>query len=223
MDFGAMIGNSIEYAKDSVWGKWVKWVLLAISYIIFPLIMGYIVRIYRGVKPAPELENWGSMFIDGVKLFVIGLIYAIPVMLVFFIFGGAGIFGLMSAGNAPNDALIAAALGSLFLGIILAIIVGIIISLIAMIGTIRFARKDSMGEAFNISAILAHIGKIGWGSYIIALIVLWLVSFVFAFVIGLLSAIPVIGWIIALFLYPVFAIFTARYMTLIYESAPAPA
>lgn len=80
-----------------------------------------------------------------------------------------------------------------------------------------------MGQAFAFGAILEHIGKIGWGSYIIALIVLWIVGIVFGFIVGILVVIPVLGWLITLFLYPVWIIFTARYMTLIYESAPAPA
>ena len=42
-------------------------------------------------------------------------------------------------------------------------------------GAVRFARTDSFGEAFNFSAILAHIGRIGWGPYIVALIVLMVV------------------------------------------------
>jgi len=58
MDYGNMLGDSFSYAKDAVWGKWVQWILLAISTIIFPLIMGYVVRIYSGVKPAPEPGNW---------------------------------------------------------------------------------------------------------------------------------------------------------------------
>jgi hypothetical protein len=88
---------------------------------------------------------------------------------------------------------------------------------------IRFAQKDSIGQAFAFSAILEHIGKIGWGSYIIAIIVLWIAGIVFGFVVGLLVVIPVLGGLISLFLYPVWIIFAARYMTLIYESAPAPA
>jgi hypothetical protein len=103
------------------------------------------------------------------------------------------------------------------------IIVAIIISLVSAIGMIRFAQKDSVGQAFAFGAILEHIGKIGWGSYIIALIVLWIVGIVFSVITTILSAIPIIGWLIMLFLYPAWTIFAARYMTLIYESAPAPA
>jgi len=213
MDYGNMLGDSFSYAKDAVWGKWFQWILLVISTIIFPLIMGYVVRIYSGVKPAPEMGNWVGTFIDGIKLFIIGLIYAIPVFIVMAIF-------VIPAGMMSDPM---AALGTIGIGLLVMIVVAIIISLIAAIGMIRFAQKDSMGQAFAFGAILEHIGRIGWGSYIIALIVLWIVGIVFGFIVSILSMIPVLGWLIMLFLYPVWYIFVARYMTLIYESASAPA
>jgi hypothetical protein len=79
-----------------------------------------------------------------------------------------------------------------------------------------------MGEAFNFSAILDQIGKIGWGSYILALIVMFIVVGVIAII---LSIIPFIGWLLALIAAPALAIFSARYICLIYDSAvpPAPA
>jgi hypothetical protein len=210
-----MLGDSFSYAKDAVWGKWGRWILLVISTIIFPLIMGYMVRIYSGVKPAPEADNWVGMFIDGIKLLIIGIIYAIPVFIIM------AIFVIPAIMMGDGDPMLA--LGSLGIGMIIVFIVAIIISLISAIGMIRFAQKDSMGQAFAFGAILEHIGKIGWGSYIIALIVLWIVGIVFSVITTILSAIPIIGWLIMLFLYPVWTIFAARYMTLIYESAPAPA
>ena len=60
MDIGKTLNDSLEYAKDAVWGKWVRWLLLIISSIIFPLMLGYELEMYRGKKPAPEPENWGS-------------------------------------------------------------------------------------------------------------------------------------------------------------------
>ncbi len=213
MDYGNMLSDSFGYAKDAVWGKWVQWILLAISTIIFPLIMGYMVRIYSGVKPAPEAGNWVSMFIDGIKLLIIGIIYSIPVFIVMAIF--------VIPAAMMSDPM--AALGTVGLGLLLMVIVGIIISLIAAIGMIRFAQKDSIGQAFAFGAILEHIGKIGWVSYIIAIIILMVVGFVFGIIGGILSMIPVLGWLIMFFLYPAWYIFTARYMTLVYESAAAPA
>jgi len=213
MDYGKMLSDSFGYAKDAVWGKWVRWILLVISTIIFPLIMGYVVRIYSGAKPAPDVGNWVRTFIDGLKLFIIGIIYSIPVFIV------ALIFGVPAA--MVSDPMVA--IGTIGIGLLVMFIVGILVTLFSIIGIVRFARKNSMGQAFAFGAILQHIRKIGWGSYILALIILWVVALVFGFIAGLLAMIPFIGWLILLFLYPVWIIFVARYVALIYESAPEPA
>jgi len=220
MDYGKMLSDSFSYAKDAVWGKWVRWILLVISTIIFPLIIGYMVRIYSGAKPAPDAGNWVKTFIDGLKLIIIGIIYSIPVFIVALIFGGGT---LIFGGAAAMAGHPATAIGTIGIGLLVMIIVGILVSLISMIGIIRFARKNSMGQAFAFGAILEHIGKIGWGSYILALIILWVVALIFGLIVVVLSIIPFIGWLILLFLYPVWIIFVARYVTLIYESAPEPA
>ena len=224
MDFGNMLSDSLSYAKDAVWGKWVQWILLAISTIIFPLIMGYMVRIYSGIKPAPEVGNWVETFIDGLKFLVIGIIYGIPMFVITIIFM---VPALMAAIN--GDFMLA--LGSVGIGFLLLLVVGVIITLISAIGVIRFVHTDSMGQAFAFSAIFEHIGKIGWGSYIIALIILWIAGIVFDVIVLILATvfglIPFLGgllvWLIMLFLFPVWFIFAARYMALVYESAPAPA
>jgi len=218
VDFGLMLGNSYEYTKESIWEKWMKWLLLIICSIIFPLIMGYMMEIYRGKDPAPELENWGKLFVDGIKLFIVELIYSIPLILVALIFFGGSI--ALMAGGQGSDALMGAGIGMMLLGLIIFIILAIAIGLIAVFGGIRFARTDSFGEAFNISAIMAHIGAIGWLDYIIALIIVYIVVGVINIVLGM---IPYIGWILSLLIMPVISIFVARYVTQIYDSASAPA
>ncbi|MDN5341036.1 MAG: hypothetical protein PWQ30_2145 [Euryarchaeota archaeon] len=146
-------------------------------------------------------------------MFVITIIFMVP--------------ALMAAIN--GDFMLA--LGSVGIGFLLLLVVGVIITLISAIGVIRFAHTDSMGQAFAFSAIFEHIGKIGWGSYIIALIILWIAGIVFDVIVLILATvfglIPFLGgllvWLIMLFLFPVWFIFAARYMALVYESAPAPA
>lgn len=218
MDYGSMLGNAFEYAKEAVMGKWVKWILLIISSIIFPLILGYIMEIFRGKDPAPELEDWGKLFIDGIKLFIVWLIYMIPLFLVFLIFFGGSI--ALMIGGQGSDAIMGAGIGLMLIGLIIYFILSIAIYLIAFFGFIRFARTDSFGEAFNISAILAHIGRIGWLDYIIALIIIYVIFNVITMVLGM---IPVIGKPLLMVILPVILIFAARYMTQIYESASAPA
>jgi hypothetical protein len=214
MEIGEMLGNSFEYTRDGLMGKWMKWILLVICTIIFPLIGGYQVRIYKGTTPAPELDDWVGLFIDGIKLLIIQIIYAIPVILVGIFLGVGSFFVITTVDHTPN----VGGIGALLLGVLIMIILAIIISLIAIIGVVRFARTNSMGEAFNFSAILQTIGNIGWVEYIVALIVLWIVMIVLSFILGILVGIPIIGWIIYFFALPALTIFSARYMTLLYES-----
>lgn len=81
MDYGNMPGDSFSYAKDAIRGKWFQWILLAISTIMFPHIMGYAVHVYNGVKPALEIGDLAEMFIDGIKLLIIGIIYPVLVFM----------------------------------------------------------------------------------------------------------------------------------------------
>lgn len=212
MDFGQMLTESYEYAKEALWGKWEKWIFLIVSAIIFPLLLGYTMEIMRGKKPAPPLENWGKLFIDGLKLFVVGIIYAIPVIILAIILIGGSILLFMN----PNA--LVEAISTFFLGIIIIIIVAIVIIMISTMGNVRLSRTGRMGEAFNFHAIFEHIGKIGWGSYFVALLVMFIV-------IGIIEAIvvfiPVVGWLLSLILTPAYSIFTSRYITQIYDSVPA--
>ncbi|HMA04976.1 MAG TPA: DUF4013 domain-containing protein [Methanomicrobiales archaeon] len=216
MDIGKILNDSLGYAKDAVWEKWVRWLLLIISSIIFPLILGYELEVYRGKKPAPEPTNWGGLFIDGIKLFIIELIYLIPTFIVLFLTVGAAALAVTSPAVAM------AMWGTFAAGIIITLVIAFITGLFLAIGAIRFARTGRMGEAFNFSAILEKIGKIGWGSYILALIVVAVVAGVIGFI---LSVIPIIGILLVLIAAPALAIFSARFITLVYDSVPdaAPA
>ncbi|RXE56449.1 hypothetical protein ABH15_10245 [Methanoculleus taiwanensis] len=231
MDYGNVIGQSIDYAKEGLVGKWGRWIILIVLSLIqiftlflVPLYTGYMVRVYGGAKPAPEVDQWGKLFVDGWKLNIIGLIYMIPVLIVLFIFGGFAALSAIASETAGGDpSAAAAAVASLLGGILVAIIVAVIISFIATFGMLRFAHTESFVQAFNFSAILEHIGKIGWGSWIIAVIILFVLSFIYGLIAGILSMIPIIGWIIELFLAVAFSVFMARYFAIVYESEPAPA
>ena len=203
-----LFSDSFNYSKEAVVGKWMKWVLLIISVIIFPLIMGYELMIMRGEKPAPELGNWGKLFIDGILYTIIGLIYAIPIIIVAILTMGSGFFAIMA-----NET---AGIGLILVGLVITLIVAILISLISTIASVRFARTGKFGEAFNFGEILAKIKSIGWVNYFIQILVL---GIVLTILIAILNMIPVIGQIIYFILLPVIAIFSSRYVCLIYDSA----
>ncbi len=223
MDYGSMLGDSFAYAKEAVMEKWVKWILLAIPF----MTPGYSIQVYKGIKPAPEVNDWFKNFIDGIKLFIVGFVYAIPLIILAVIFFIGVIIAAIGASSAQDtSSIVLGAIGAAFIGVLIFIILLIAILLLLPIAYIRFARTDSFGEAFNFGAILAHIGKIGWVSYVIALIVGFIVLIIFEILImipyAILMMIPFVGFLLALLWSLIMAvpvgIFGARYITQIYDS-----
>lgn len=208
MNYSHIFEDSFEYVKDALWGKWVRWLLLIVCTIIFPLFLGYIMEIMRGKKPAPELENWGRLFVDGLKFFVVAIIYSIPVIIVLALFAGATMFTMMI-----NPTLF---LGWMFIGMAIANVVAFIVLIFASIALVRFSRMQSFEEAFNFKAIFEHIEKIGWVKYLLGLLLVFVAIMVVNYIIQL---IPFIGGLLNFILNPAYGIFFARFITLLYDSA----
>lgn len=237
-----MLDDSFAYAKDGVWEKWSRWLLLIVSMLIFPLILGYTVRIYRDEKPAPEPKEWLALFFDGLKLLLVQVIYILPVILLVIIAFIPLISTLVTSGilsqnfSSMSDsqferwldshpALIPELLvtgGFMVVLLMVAIILAIIITLFSFLGVVRFARTERISEAFNFSAILAHIGRIGWVNYILALIIIGIIGFIFSMILNFFSIIPIVGIFIELIvmaiLYVPFILFSARFSACVYNA-----
>jgi hypothetical protein len=155
MDLGSMLDDSFAYAREGVWEKWRRWVLLILCMIIFPLILGYMVRIYRGEKPAPEPADWGTLFVDGLKLLLVQIIYLLPVILLVILAFVPMVSTLLTSGLLSQDfgsmsdsqterwlsshpELLSAA-GLMVLLLLIAIVLAIIISVFSFLGVGRFA------------------------------------------------------------------------------------
>jgi hypothetical protein len=226
MDIGNVVSESFDYTKEGLWGKWTRWILMIIASIIFPFMMGYILRIYRGQKPAPEIDNWGTLFIDGLKFLIIAVVYAIPVIIVL-LFSFMPFISVMAKEMPPSAfvggsqmapvmtvAMSKAIAGFLF-GFVVLVVLSIIIALVEYIGVIRFARTGNIGEAFNFFEIFAQIERIGWLNYIVSLIIM-------VAIVGIISVIvmiiPFIHWVLLFVISPFLALFQARYITQVYDS-----
>jgi hypothetical protein len=229
MDFENILGDSFAYTKEAIAGKWMQWLLLVIATILLCLpLLGYILKVYRGEKPAPEVNDWGTLFIDGIKYAVVSLVWAIPLLILIvvliiaaFVPFSSSVTSVSVSGSPASSGDPALIMGALGVYLIAVIIVALLTLAFSTLGVIRFARTGSMGEAFNFREISATIGKIGWGSYIAALVVLIVVMIVIEIVLTILGMIPVLGIIIQLvFIAPVM-IFEARYLCRVYDSASA--
>ena len=226
MVIGKTIDGSYFYAKDVFLGKWQKWILLICSCIIFPLFLGYTMRIYRGANPAPELNDWGGMFIDGIKFLIVGAIYALPVVILEMVLIGSTSMVLFSSmktypgGMYFNPNAIMGLLFAVFLGALIIVIIAIILWLTFATAIVRFARTNSFSEAFKFAEISSHIGRIGWMNYIVALIMM-------VIIVGIVQMVslvmPIIGVVVFLIVLPFLGIFSARFLTLLYDLAGTPA
>ena len=188
-------------------------VAIILAIVLAAFYQGYLLKIFRGEKPLPAVSGFTTLFIDGLKYFVIEIVYLIPVIVILALTIGAAVMAAMSAGSDLYA--LVPILGAVLIGVLIALIVAFIISLFAIIGVIRFARTGCMGEAFNFNAIRATIGRIGWGTYILALIIVLIIILIVQVILG---AIPYIGGIIQLIISPFISVFLTRYLTQVYES-----
>ena len=261
MDYGAMLTDSFEYAKEALLGKWVRWILFIIlglpialvKFTIIPdkimdtatgvfhpelipwdqilvligagilfgfFIAGYMVRVYRGAKPAPELDNWAALFIDGLKLTIVWFLWLIPFLIVM-----AAVLimvvAIVSSLAAPPVSILAS-VGMLLVLLLIGFVLAVFAVLYGYLGVIRFARTGKIREGLRFSKIREMIRVIGWGPYIIALLVMLAVGFAFGIVTSVLSAIPYIGWILVLIITPFITILFSRYATLVYQQGEIP-
>ncbi len=221
-----MVGTTVDWSAIP-WGQIIA--LAGIGFILSFFISGYMVRIYRGVKPAPDFTEWISLFIDGVKLAIVWLLWILPLVIVMaagvaVAFVGIASVTTTSAGTAtttPNFTLLLLLLLLLLVGLVLLILV----LLFGIIGAVRFARMGSIREGIRFSGILTTIRNMGWMSYILALIGFVIAAAIYAIITSALAFIPYIGWVLVLIITPLFTIFSARYFSLVYdqgESKPVP-
>lgn len=155
--------DSFEYSVRDV-NKLLKLGLLSFfSFLIVPLFLflGYQYRVVtvavngmiNGDDKLPEFDKYSSMFVDGVKVFLVGLVYlAVPLII-----GLAVIFLGMYFNNV----------GLTVLGIILAIvlvIIGFLASFIAVPNMV--ANNGSLKKAFSFRELIDIIQSIGVLNYV---------------------------------------------------------
>jgi hypothetical protein len=237
MDFGTMLDDALAFTKQSVFenaNRRLK-LILVILCLGIPL-NGYVMRIYRGAQPAPEVDNWGSLFVDALKLLIVGLVYAFPVFILYAVIYSSLFLAALPGRTGHMDAAMMSGWAPNIVFLLLLFLVEIVVGLIVPVASIRFSRTNSYSEAFNIPSIIEYIGKIGWINYIIALILITLIIAIpiailfFGFILlgGIVlylfkvSTIAILGTVIALViiiltLVPLFAVFQALYMTRVYD------
>jgi hypothetical protein len=235
MDIGDVISDSLRY-PSSDWSKIVVLgVLFIISFLIIPLFLaiGYMFRVIKaslaGVEELPSFDEWGEMFVDGIKLFLVYLIYSLPAIII-------GVFSIISlwssiwsltyvtqmSGNTFTPEMIVSLFGGTALvGLVVAGIYALIIYPImaVAIGNMAYYNGE-LSAAFRFGEIFSTISSIGWVDLIIWYVVMIIIGIAIGFIGSILGIIPIIGWIILIFIvYPYSYLFYARAIAWLYSSA----
>ena len=193
------------------WGEVAALVLAGI--LLSFVVGGYLVRVYRGAGPAPAFDNPGALYLDGIRLTVVGILWFIPLMCVLALVLGTAFLAMAGGKGAPAGLWIGLLLVLLVIGIVLAVVT----VLYSILGAVRFARTGSIREGIRFTAITGTIRAIGWGRYVIALVLLMAAAIVFFAVMAVFSLIPYAGWVVRLVLTPLYSIFSARYISRVYD------
>jgi len=190
-----IIDNIVESLKYPL-NDWTKILILTIISII-PIVNfmsgGYYLRIIKstlaGIDEVPDFDNLGELFIDGIKIIIVGIIYMIVPIILFII---ASLFAApvttvdysSAYSYLPFTALSGIALVIWLIGVILAIILG----LIYVVAIANMALYDSdLGAAFKFNEIMDRIKAIGIGNYILWYIAIIIAIFIVGLIIGLIG------------------------------------
>jgi hypothetical protein len=229
----ALPGGLLQFVlniRDMTAGKtvfhWelVHWDQVAVLVILMLIgsffLSGYLVRIYRGSAIPPEFNQWVGLFLDGIKMCVVWLIWMLPAIILMLAACGT-LFGAIFGGMKS-----AAGLGLLVLMLILllaALLLVLVACILGTIGAIRFARTGSVMEGVNYREIISTIERIGWWNYILAGVILLVIGIIFSILSGVLSLLPFIGWFLDLVIAPVMSVLGARFLSLVYDVGVPPA
>jgi hypothetical protein len=183
--------NLVYMFKDK---DWVSKILLGALIGIVPVLnfatAGYAVQTTRNIRDdqAPPMPGWssnlGKFFTEGLKLFVIGILYSIPLW----------ILSLILIPLFSSDSGAAVAVGVL-IGLVELVVALLLIFWFQGV-IVNFANRGTIGSGFEFGAIWGIIQK-NMGRMLVTVGVAILASIVVGIVAGIVGIIPCIGWIIS--------------------------
>jgi hypothetical protein len=162
--------------------NWIKKILIGGVVSLIPIVdfaaIGYLIQVIRNVRdgqptPLPEWDQFGKYFMDGLWVFLIVLVYMIPILLLLCLqlVGGAVATGAKNE-SAANAFGIVSACFSCLMGL-WGLLVGIVIPAVL----VRYAEVGEFMAGFRFGEVFSVITS-NVGSYVIVLLLIWVASFI---------------------------------------------
>jgi len=231
MDIGDVVGDAIRYPSHD-WKKVIVFTIIVIvsmligraglilgiiGLIISFLAYGYVLKVVKvsitGSNELPEFSEWSSMFVEGIKLFLVNLFYSIPAIIASALLAVSVIAAVYFQGMGTVSTGTSGLLGLALIGIAFAFLYMLLIGIpLFLIATANMAYYNGeFSAAFRFSELMNQISRIGGVDFII-----WYIMMIFSFIIAVvIGVITLIGWILTI---PYFYLFLARSLALLFTS-----
>jgi hypothetical protein len=197
------------------------------------IVSGYLLSVTKKTIANPEGEapefELVTNIIEGIKVLILEIVYyIIPLLIILLVAYFTGAFNYFyqifttAAATGSFDPISNTLLGAAGTSFLEVVIVGwilyLIFSILLLVARAKLAETGSLGEAINMVDVFNKIGEIGWGNFIIWLIIYAIIVYLIAAAFVVVSAfVPIIGTIIAmLVISPFVDMFAARALGLIY-------
>jgi hypothetical protein len=173
------VGSSFSYMFQDE--GWIKKILIGGVVGIIPIVnfaaIGYMIQIIRNVRegqalPLPEWDEFGKYFMDGLWVFLIFLVWSIPIILI------ACLQGVGTAAIAEANEQAANAYGIISACFTCLIVLwGLVIAAVSPAIMVRFAEVGEFMVGFQFSEIFSII-RANVGNYIIVILLMWLAGLI---------------------------------------------
>ncbi|MBO3753381.1 MAG: DUF4013 domain-containing protein [Candidatus Brockarchaeota archaeon] len=216
MEIFESFSKSVDYVSKllSRGAELIVMIIVNIIPIVNFIFLGYCAKIFKegpAKDEPPKFENFGELFGEGLKIFVVGLLWALLPLIILVL-----AFVLTVPWYWIGGGLGFARLGVTFIIALFIVLLAVIgVGIFGVIGLLLTAKTGEIAKGFSFQQIMAVINSVGFANHVIWVILAAIV----AFIVGLLGTLPLIGWLIALVISPLLATFLTRAATLFYSDA----
>jgi hypothetical protein len=202
------VGKAIAFVFQDE--EWIAKILLGAAILLIPIfgtfaVTGYTIAVIRNVKkgsphPLPDWANLGDFFLDGLKLFVVNLVYQLPIWI---LSCPAFVVWFVLAFGADNQDLMVG-LG-VFAGLVTTVLIclitlyAILLALLSPALVIRYAETSEIAPCLRVSEIVRNTFD-NIGPVIVSKVLIWAAGLVTGALVsavsGVFGVIPICGWIL---------------------------
>ncbi len=202
------IGQAISFVFDDE--QWVSKLLLGAVISLIPIfggaaVMGYAIAVLRNVRagvqrPLPSWDRLGEYFMDGLLFWVATLIYSIPFLIFVCPIALVWILPAAAGDNQDLTTILSSIAGLVSAGLgCLSLLYAILLWVLFPVLQIRYAEYGELGACLRFGEVFQFLFR-NIGSILIAQLLIWAAAFVvttvLSGVIGVLSLVPICGWVV---------------------------